>query len=43
MTFYFEKIDKKTREMGMKAIVHVTVDQDLDVVKFDLDLNSLPK
>lgn len=43
MTFYFEKIDKRTKEMGMKAIVHVTVDQDLDVIKFDVDLNSLPK
>ena len=43
MTFYFEKIDKKTKEMGMKAIIHIIVDQDLDVIKFDLDLNSLPK
>ena len=42
MTFYFEKVDKKTKEMGMKAIVHIIVDQDLDVIKFDLDLNSLP-
>ena len=43
MTLYFEKIDKKTKEMGMKAIIHIIVDQDLDVIKFDLDLNSLPK
>lgn len=43
MTFYFEKFDKKANEMGMKAILHVTIDQDLDVIKFDLDLNSLPK
>jgi hypothetical protein len=42
MTFYFEKLNKKTKEMHMKAIVHVTVDQDLEVIKFDLDLNSLP-
>ena len=43
MIFYFEKLDKRTKEMGMKAIVHVSVDQDLDVIKFDVDLNSLPK
>jgi hypothetical protein len=42
MTFYFEKLDRKTKQMAMKAIVHVTVDQDLDVIRFDLDLNSLP-
>lgn len=42
MTFYFEKFDKKSQQMGMKAIVHVTVDQELDVIKFDVDLNSLP-
>jgi hypothetical protein len=43
MIFYFEKFDKKSQSIGMKAIVHVTVDQDLDVIKFDVDLNSLPK
>lgn len=43
MTFYFEKFDRKSNEMSFKAIVHVTVDQDLDVIKFDVDLNSLPK
>lgn len=42
MTFYFEKMDKKTKQMAMKVIVHVTVDQDLDVIKFDVDLGSLP-
>ena len=42
MIFYFQKFDKKSGEMGMKAIVHVTVDQDLDVIKFDVDLDSLP-
>ena len=42
MIFYFEKRDQKTEEIGMKAIVHITLDQDLDVVKIDVDLNSLP-
>lgn len=42
MTFYFEKMDRKTKQMAMKVIVHVTVDQDFDVVKFDVDLGSLP-
>jgi hypothetical protein len=42
MTFFFEKMDKKTKKPGMKIIVHVTVDQDLDVIKFNVDLGSLP-
>ena len=42
MVLYFSKDNKKTGEKEMQAIVHVTLDQDLDVVKFDVDLDSIP-
>lgn len=27
---------------SQKSIVHVTIDQDLDVIRFDVDIDSLP-
>ena len=42
LVLYFSKNNKKTGEKEMEAIVHVTLDQDLDVVRFDVDLDSLP-
>jgi len=41
-TLYFEKENKKNGKPEMQAIVKVTIDPDLIVVKFDVDLNSLP-
>ena len=41
-TLYFGDTNKKTGAVEKEAIVHVTLDQDLQVVKFDVDLNSLP-
>ena len=42
MSFYFEKQDKKSKDMYMKARVDITIDKELKVIKFDVDLDSLP-
>lgn len=42
MSFYFQKKNGKG-ELEEKAIVHVSIDKDLGVLKFDVDLDSLPK
>ena len=38
-TFYFGQNDE---ENPQKVIVHVSIDRDLGVLKFDVDLDSLP-
>jgi hypothetical protein len=42
MTFYFEKENKFTSEIEMRAIVGVMIDEELRSVKFNVDLDSLP-
>lgn len=42
MTFYFEKYNNFTQAIEMRAIVGVTIDEQLKSVKFDVDLDSLP-
>ena len=42
MTFYFERTNR-TGQADEKAIVHVSVDTDLDTIKFEVDLDSLPE
>lgn len=42
MTFYFSKINALTNKTEQRCIVHVTIDKDLKVVKFNVDLDSLP-
>jgi len=41
MDFYFEKVNAKTGLKETRVIVHVTIDDDLDTVKFDVDMDSL--
>jgi hypothetical protein len=41
-TLYFERANRKTGEAEMEAIVHITIDLDLNILKFDVDLNSIP-
>lgn len=42
MIFNFEKVKRRTQEVEQKAVVHVTLDQDLNVAKFDVNLDSIP-
>lgn len=42
MSLYFEKVNNMTNEVEMRAIVHVTFDEELSAIKFDVDLDSLP-
>lgn len=42
MIFYFEKQDMRTQEVSEKATVHVTIDPDFKVAKFDVELDSIP-
>jgi len=43
LTMYFSRENKKTGASEQEAIVHVTLDPNgLDVVKIDVDFNSLP-
>ena len=42
MDFYFEKFDQATNRVVEKAIVHVSIDSDNAVLKFIVDLDSLP-
>lgn len=41
MTFYFS-VDKPFDGCMREVIVHVSLDQDIDVIKVDVDWNSLP-
>ena len=43
MIFYFERQNDLTAEIEMRAIVSVMIDQELRSIKFDVDLDSLPK
>ena len=42
MVFYFDKAKGRTDEVAEKATVHVTLDQDFHVTKFDVELDSIP-
>jgi len=42
MDFYFEKENIFTKEVEMKAIVHVSIDKNTDSIKFVVDIDSLP-
>jgi hypothetical protein len=42
MVFFFEKQKRRTGEIYEKAMVHVTLDQDFKVSKFDVELDSIP-
>jgi hypothetical protein len=42
MIMNFEKQDMRTKEVSEKATVHITLDQDFKVAKFDVDLDSIP-
>lgn len=42
MVFYFENQKKRTGEIYEKALVHVTLDQDFQMTKFDVELDSIP-
>jgi hypothetical protein len=42
MVFYFENKKSRSGEVYEKATVHVTVDQDFQVTKFDVELDSIP-
>jgi len=42
MDFYFEKYDSKTNKAFERAIVHVSIDNDNALLKFIVDLDSLP-
>lgn len=42
LTVYFSKTNKKTNAIENNAIVHITLDQNLRVAKFDVDLDSIP-
>jgi len=39
---FFSKTNKRTKKEEKKAIVHVTLDQELKVAKFDVDLDTTP-
>lgn len=42
MDFYFEKENNRTKKIEMRAIVHVSIDEEKQSIKFDVDLDSLP-
>jgi hypothetical protein len=42
IVIYFEKQDWRTKEVSEKATVHVTLDNDYRVAKFDVELDSIP-
>lgn len=42
MIFTFAKLERRTQELEQKAMVFVTLDQDLKVAKFNVDLDSIP-
>jgi hypothetical protein len=42
MLFSFENVNRRTGEIYEKALVHVTLDQDFQVSKFDVELDSIP-
>lgn len=43
MDFFFKThMNDDNSTWSQKSIVHVSIDPDLDVLRFDLDLDSLP-
>lgn len=42
MSFYFAKMNARTNQSEQRCIVHITIDRDLKIIKFDVDLDSLP-
>jgi hypothetical protein len=42
MDFYFAADNEKTQQQFEMARVHVSIDSDTQVLKFDVDLESLP-
>lgn len=43
MDFYLAKpTEIDANEMYQKAMIHVSIDPDLDMLRFDVDLDSLP-
>lgn len=42
MDFYFQRLNPSSGQIEMRAIVHVTLEPDLEMVKFIVDLDSLP-
>jgi hypothetical protein len=42
MDFFFAADNEQTKQQFQMARVHVSIDKDLDVIKFDVDLESLP-
>ena len=43
MDFFFQThMNDDNSSWSQKSIVHVSIDPDLDVLRFDLDLDSLP-
>lgn len=42
IVMYFENQKSRSKEVNEKATVHVTLDQDLKVAKFDVELDSIP-
>ena len=43
MDFYFEKLDADSGDPYERAIIHVSIDPDYPVLRFDVDLDSLPE
>jgi len=43
MDFYFSLAQEGNEEQSQEARVHVSIDKELQVLKFDVDLESLPK
>lgn len=43
MDFYFQKENKHTKQIEMKAIVHVSLDDERQSIKFTVDIDSLPE
>lgn len=42
MTFYFGKSNEENINQARNVMIHVTIDNDLDVLKVDVDMDSLP-
>jgi len=42
MDFYFERVNEFTKDVEMKAIVHVSIDESKQSIKFEVDIDSLP-
>lgn len=42
MDFHFVDFDQETGDSYQKAIVHVSIDPDMPILKFDVDLDQVP-